>query len=255
MLVPSLAPHGPSDGPALWIFVGDGGVEVEEIPAAEPAPPDALFVGTVSGRHCWAVEGPSGRLKNLMALHGEVDEPVWLAAGRAVQLVDWDRSHRFCGRCGTPTEMSDSERSRKCPRCGLAAFPRLAPAIITLVLHPDGRGLLARNARWPTPMYSTLAGFVEPGETIEGAVRREVAEEVGIEVGAMRYFGSQPWPFPHSLMIGFHAGYESGEITVDGEEISAAGWYRPSDLPPIPGPISIARRLIDAWVDGAVEPF
>jgi NAD+ diphosphatase len=240
----------------LWIFVGDGGVDVEDIPADEPAPPDALFVGTVSGRHCWAVAAPSGgRLRNLMVLHGEVDEDTWLAAGRAVQLVDWDRCHRYCGRCATPTEMAKTERSRRCPNCGLSAFPRLAPAIITLVLHPDGRGLLARNARWPTPMYSTVAGFVEPGETIEAAVRREVAEEVGIEVGALRYFGSQPWPFPHSLRIGFHAMYQSGQITVDGEEISSADWYAADDLPPIPGPISIARRLIDAWVDGTVSPF
>ncbi|HWE54697.1 MAG TPA: NAD(+) diphosphatase [Acidimicrobiales bacterium] len=255
MLVPSLAPTGPSAGSALWFFVGDGGVAVEEIPADEPAPPEALFVGTVSGRHAWALEGPGGQMKNLMVLHGEVDEPTWLAAGRAVQLIDWDRSHRYCGRCATPTELAEGERSRRCPKCGLAAFPRLAPAIITLVLRPDGRGLLARNARWPTPMYSTVAGFVEPGETIEAAVRREVAEEVGIQVGAVRYFGSQPWPFPHSLMLGFHAMYESGDITVDGEEISEADWYPADDLPPIPGPISIARRLIDAWVDGTVGPF
>ncbi|MBW8827347.1 MAG: NAD(+) diphosphatase [Acidobacteria bacterium] len=169
-------------------------------------------------------------------------------AGRAVQLVEWTRTHRFCGRCGTPTDEAPGERARRCPSCGLQAFPRLAPAIITLVERADGRALLARNARFPTAMYSCVAGFVEPGETLEEAVRREVFEEVGVRVGDMRYRRSQPWPFPHSLMLGFHADYESGDIACDGIEIADADWFAPDDLPDIPGPISIARWLIDDWL-------
>ena len=220
----------------------------------EPTDGGALFVGTVDGRHIWALDdnaaGIDGeKFVNLMRLYGSVDEPVWAAAGRAVQLVDWNRNHRYCGRCGAPTEVAAGERARHCPDCGLHAFPRLAPAIITLVRRDDGRALLARNARWPTAMYSCLAGFVEPGESVEDAVRREVREEVGIEVGDLRYFGSQPWPFPHSLMLGFHARYSGGDIEVDGEEIAEALWFAPDELPEIPGRISIARKLIDDWAD------
>lgn len=257
MLVPSLAPTGPSAGPVLVVAVRGSDVALTE-PAGwrEDAGGGALFVGTVGGRHCWAVDADlelpegveAGEFRNLMRLYGEVDEPVWAAAGRAVQLVEWNRNHRYCGRCATPTEMAPGERARRCPACGLHAFPRLAPAIITLVQRDDGRVLLARNARWPTSMYSCLAGFVEPGESVEDAVRREVLEEVGVDVGEMRYFGSQPWPFPHSLMLGFHARFAGGEIAVDGEEIAEARWFGRDDLPDIPGPISIARKLIDDWL-------
>jgi NAD+ diphosphatase len=217
---------------------------------------EALFVGTIAGRHCWAVDadtasagsGPTAPYTDLMRLYPEVDEPTWAAAGRAVQLVEWSRNHRYCGRCRSPTEESPGERARRCPGCGLMAFPRLAPAMITLVERDDGRALLARNARWPQAMYSCLAGFVEPGESVEAAVVREVQEEVGIEVDGLRYYGSQPWPFPHSLMLGFHARYAGGDIDCDGEEIADAQWFSPDRLPNLPGRISIAWRLIDDWV-------
>lgn len=234
--------------------VRGGDVAVMERDSWAGDPSDiALFVGTVDGRHVWAVddndqEADVEGFVNLMRLYGSVDEPVWAAAGRAVQLVDWNRNHRFCGRCATPTEMAPGERARRCPSCGLHAFPRLAPAIITLVHRDDGRVLLARNARWPTAMFSCLAGFVEPGESVEDAVRREVQEEVGLEIGALRYFGSQPWPFPHSLMLGFHARWKGGEIAVDGDEIAEARWFSPDALPEVPGRISIARKLIDDWL-------
>jgi NAD+ diphosphatase len=185
---------------------------------------------------------------DLMRLFGTVDEATWIAAGRAVQLVDWVRNHRYCGRCGTETVDAEGERARRCPRCGLLAFPRLAPAIITLVERDDGRALLARNARWPGGMFSCLAGFVEPGESVEAALRREVGEEVGIDVDNPRYYASQPWPFPHSLMLGFHARYAGGQIACDGREIAEARWFSPGDLPDLPGPISIARWLINDWV-------
>ena len=183
-----------------------------------------------------------------MGLWGQVDDTTWTVAGRAVQLVEWERTHRFCGRCGTPTEPAPGERARRCPACGLLAFPRLAPAIIVLVERDDGRALLARGATFPIPMYSCLAGFVEPGETLEEAVHREVLEEVGIEIDGVRYWASQPWPFPHSLMLGFNARYVGGELVLDETEIVDAKWYRHDDLPPIPPGMSIARRLIDDWV-------
>lgn len=225
----------------------------------ESGPAGGLFVGVLDGRHWWAVDAnddgdleragiDEAELIDLMRLYGSVDEASWAAAGRAVQLVDWARNNRFCGHCGAATGESPGERARRCPACGLLAFPRLAPAVIVLVEREDGRALLARNARWPTNMYSCLAGFVEPGETVEAAVRREVHEEVGIGIGDLRYFGSQPWPFPHSLMLGFHARYLDGEVTCDQDEIAEARWYSVDDLPAMPGRISIARRLIDDWM-------
>jgi NAD+ diphosphatase len=143
------------------------------------------------------------------------------------------------------------ERARRCPACGLLAFPRLAPAIITLIERDDGRALLARGRTFPIPMYSCLAGFVEPGETLEEAVHREVREEVGVEIDDVRYWASQPWPFPHSLMLGFNAAWAGGDIVIDPTEIVDANWFAADDLPAIPPGISIARRLIDDWVERA----
>jgi NAD+ diphosphatase len=234
--------------------IGDGTVAVDEVTNGVESPAQGLFIGMLDGRPCWAVEAsqdsPSAG-QDLRSLWGEVDDVTWAAAGRAVQLVEWDRTHRFCGRCATPTEPSVSERSRRCPKCGLLAFPRLAPAIITLIRHPDGRALLARGRAFPVPMYSCLAGFVEPGETLEQAVHREVGEEVGVEIDDVRYFASQPWPFPHSLMIGFTARWAAGDIAIDHDEIVDADWFAPDALPVVPPPISIARRLIDDWLADA----
>ena len=139
----------------------------------------------------------------------------------------------------------------KCPACNLLAFPRLAPAIITLVTRGDEL-LLGRGVQFRAPMYSTLAGFVEAGESLEDAVHREVREEVGVEIANVRYWGSQPWPFPHSLMLGFHAQWVSGDIEIDPKEIADAQWFHRDALPNIPPRISIARKLIDAWLAGEV---
>jgi len=176
----------------------------------------------------------------------------FLMAGRATQVVEWSTTHKFCGRCATATERVATERCMRCPSCGLLAYPRIAPAVIVLVLRGD-EALLARGARFPGAFYSTLAGFVEIGESLEDTIVREVHEEVGIEVKASRYFGSQPWPFPHSLMVGFFAEWAAGEIRADGREILDAHWFRTDQLPMIPPPLSIARRLIDAWVAGAPQ--
>jgi NAD+ diphosphatase len=184
----------------------------------------------------------------LRGLFGEVEEMVFGIAGRAVQIVDWETTHRFCGRCATPTERAASERAMRCPACGLSAYPRIAPAIIVLVRKGD-EALLAHGARFPMPFYSTLAGFVEPGESLEETLVREVKEEVGIDVTDIRYFGSQSWPFPNSLMLGFFARWAGGEIVVDKSEIVDAKWFRADNLPMIPPSMSISRQLIDVWLD------
>jgi NAD+ diphosphatase len=183
-------------------------------------------------------------LRELWAALGEAS---WHTAGRAVQLAEWASTHRFCGRCATPTVRVETERSMRCPACGLLAYPRISPAVIVLVRRGD-EALLARGARFPLPFYSTLAGFVEVGESLEQTVHREIREEVGVEVQGIRYFDSQPWPFPHSLMIGFHAEWASGDIRADGSEILDAQWFKADALPTVPPRLSIARRLIDAWV-------
>ena len=213
----------------------------------------AHFLGMLGDEACWGIDVPHGHdpadgaAVDLRSFFGRASEVEWLAAGRAVQLVEWARTHQFCGRCGTPTEQQAGERAMRCPACGLLAFPRIAPAMITLVTR-GGEALLARGVQFQGPMYSCLAGFVEPGESLEGAVVREVREEVGVEVGNVRYSGSQPWPFPHSLMVGFTAEWQSGEIDIDPTEIVDAQWFRRDALPTIPPPISIARKLIDAWI-------
>ena len=217
----------------------------------------AHFLGMLDGEACWGVDVPEhndpsdGAAIDLYSYFGRASETEWMVAGRAVQLVEWSRTHRFCGRCATPTEPSGGDRSMRCPSCGLLAYPRLAPAMITLVTKgepgPRQQILLAHGVQFRLPMYSCLAGFVEPGESLESAVVREVREEVGIDVAHVEYRGSQPWPFPHSLMIGFRARWVSGEIECDPTEILDAQWYTRDALPPIPPPISIARQLIDEW--------
>ena len=216
------------------------------------------FLGMLDGEAWWAIDVPAGddpsygAALDLYSLHGRADHHEWAIAGRAVQLADWARTHRFCGRCGTPTEPSAADRSMRCPNCDLLAYPRLAPAMITLVTRgepgPDQEALLARGVRFPPTMFSCLAGFVEPGESLEDSVVREVFEEVGVHIDRPQYVASQPWPFPHSLMIGFRAGYLSGDIVCDPTEIAEAHWFRRDELPGLPGPISIARRLIDLWL-------
>ncbi|MBO0729135.1 MAG: NAD(+) diphosphatase [Acidimicrobiaceae bacterium] len=218
---------------------------------------DRLFLGCLDGVPCWAAGVPAEapepdahRWAPLMALGAAWGTDEWALAGRAVQLVDWQRTSRFCGGCGAAMVPSPGERAMRCDACGHLAYPVLAPAVIVLIRKGE-QALLAAGRNFRGGMFSCLAGFVEPGETLEEAVRREVLEEVGLRLGSVEYFSSQPWPFPHSLMIGFVANWESGEITADGDEIVAADWFSADELPPIPPPLSIARQLIDHW---AVPP-
>jgi NAD+ diphosphatase len=241
---------------AITVVVRDGQVSVVEDHPDAVAPGAARQVlGLLDGAACWAVDLDGDGVPDvvveglvpLMGLYGRVDDVRWTLAGRAVQLVEWERTHRFCGRCASPTEPAPGERARRCSACGLLAYPRLAPAVITLI-ERDGEALLARGRAFPVPMYSCIAGFVEPGETMEQAVHREVREEVGVAVTEVRYIASQPWPFPHSLMIGFEATWADGDIVIDETEIVDAQWFRADDLPMIPPGMSIARTLIDRWL-------
>ena len=185
-----------------------------------------------------------GRLANLRSLFGLMSDDLVAIAGRAFQLVDWNRSHQYCGVCATPTERAEHERSRTCPTCGHTAYPRISPAMMCLVTR-GSEILLARNVSFPAGRYSALAGFLEAGESVEEAVIREVQEEVGIQVTNPTYFASQSWPFPHSLMIAYTAEYAGGELTPNGHEIAEASWFTADHLPQLPPRISIARALIE----------
>lgn len=214
-------------------------------------PAEGLIVGRLRGRLVVAVAvepdlpAPSGTTwAGLRSLFVAIPETLVALAGRAVQLLEWDRTHKYCGACATPTIRDATERARRCPSCRHAAYPRISPAMMCLVTR--GREiLLARNVNFPAGRYSALAGFLEAGESIEDAIHREVEEEVGLSVTDLRYFSSQSWPFPHSLMIAFTAEYASGELRPNGHEIAEAGWFRRDNLPQLPPRISIARALID----------
>jgi NAD+ diphosphatase len=271
-------PAATGDAPAFW-FVFSAERLLVELGAPDPRPADdprvrerpswarlplqknnnrlwsepvrALYLGDLGGTACWAAEvagsdAPAGHgWVGLRALFSVLDDAHFALAGRALQLLQWDRDHRYCGRCGTPTVPKPEERVRVCPSCRLCAYPRVAPAVMALVQR--GRELLlGRSPHFPAGMYSALAGFVEPGETLEQCVAREVAEEVGVSVGNLRYFASQPWPFPHSLMIAFVCEWSGGEIRAQESEIEAADWFDVLQLPKLPSRISVARRLIDA---------
>lgn len=220
-----------------------------------PAISQRQYLGTLADTHAWCAEAPAGTPApegwtwlGLRSLFGALDDRCFALAGRALQLVDWDRTHRHCGRCGTPTRPKPGERSRECPACGLVAYPRIAPAVMALVRRAPDEILLARSPHFPQNMYSALAGFVEPGETLEQCIAREVLEEVNLRVRVAHYFASQPWPFPHSLMIAFVCDWVAGEVRANPLEIEAAAWFDIRSLPRLPNRISIARRLIDAVV-------
>ncbi|MDQ6917860.1 MAG: NAD(+) diphosphatase [Candidatus Dormibacteraeota bacterium] len=215
-----------------------------------------IYLGRLDGRPCFAIplatepETPPGFVfLGLRELFGQLEEPIHGVAGRASQIVEWYLGHAFCGRCGSQTELAAGERARGCPNCGATYFPRINPAVIMLV-ERHGKMLLARNKLFRGPWYSCLAGFVEPGESLEEAVAREVLEEVGIEVDGITYAASQPWPFPSQLMIGFYARHRSGEIKAQDSEILDAAWFSRDELPQMPGRFSLARQLIDGFLDG-----
>ena len=250
---------------ACWVLVKDTGVYV----TAGPAP--TIFVSSPPGAHtylglsiqylghrgdipCYAagitepVRAPEGmEYAGVRELFGKVPDEELAIASFAVRMIMFDRNTRFCSRCGAPVRQLRTERAKSCGTCNLITYPRISPAIIVLVRNGD-RILLARSPRFPPGQFSIIAGFVESGENIEHAVHREVWEETGVEITNIRYSGSEPWPFPDSLMIGFTADYCSGEIRIDNNEIVAADWFDRDCLPRLPSKLSISRALIDQWI-------
>jgi len=242
-------------GRELLVAAGGAGLPERAPDAFGLAPVRTHYLGALGALACFGAELAEGcaapeplEFLDLRALFGRLPPSLHGVAGRAVQIVEWDRTHRFCGACATPTEAVPGERARACPRCGLANFPRLAPAIIVSVERGD-EILLGRGPGFPPGIYSVLAGFVEPGESVEEAVAREVREEAGVEVEDVRYFASQPWPYPHSLMLGFQARWRSGELRIDPSELEDAAWFHRDELPTLfPGNVSIAQWLIHDFV-------
>lgn len=215
------------------------------------------YLGTLNGYSCYSAEvsfEPAEladmSFRGLRTLFGALEEDIFLLAGKALQIVNWDKNHQYCGRCGTETRTmeGEGERAKRCPECGFIGYPVICPAVITAIIK-DRKILLAHNRSFKGNMYSLIAGFVEAGETLEECVKREIMEEVGLQVKNVKYLGSQPWSFPNSLMIGFTAEYESGEIAVDGVEISDAKWFDVDNLPELPSEISIARKIINWYIE------
>ena len=266
--IPSVIPNHENDDYAYWfvfnqdkMLITDSKIKipyVKDIKELNIIPVRTQHIGTLEGHPCYSVEVNSKRnelkemdFRKLRSLYGILDEDIFLLAGKAFQIVNWDQTHQYCGRCGTPTEDLKGENAKICPECGFVSYTRISPAMITAVLKGD-EILLAHGRDFPENWYSILAGFVEPGETLEECVKREVMEEVGIKVKNIKYFGSQPWPFPHSLMIGFISEYESGEICVDDHEITDAKWFHVDDLPELPSKMSISREIID-WCVNSIK--
>ena len=259
--IPIHTPPQRLDQPALWfvfqrasILVVDA--ETAALPLCASLDQHGLqarrstYLGLLDGRHCYAADLdeqhplPAGWLPlGLREMFAMVDGTTAALSGRALQILNWERDHQFCSRCGTPMRARSDERARACPACRFTSYPLVSPAVMVLVTR--GRELLlARKAEWAPGRFSAIAGFVEPGEMLEDTVARETREEVGVEVGELRYFGSQPWPFPHSLMVAFTAEYAGGALRPDGIEIEEAAWFDAEALPGLPPSVSISRRLI-----------
>ncbi len=217
-------------------------------------PTSIQYIGLLNGNKCYAANIaneniPKGfSFKKLILLYGQLADQHFWFAGRAFHMMSWLKSNKFCSCCGNSMNVLTQEFAAKCSHCGHIVYPRISPAIIVAVVKDD-KLLLVRSRGLPPGMYSVIAGFVEPGETLEACVKRELQEEVGIEVTNISYFGNQPWPFPDSLMIAFTAQYAAGKITIDHEEIVDAGWFGASELPDIPPKGIIARQLVDWFVD------
>ena len=216
---------------------------------------DEFILGEIGEKSCFAVEASSEikltgnfELIPLSDMGPLIDEELFLIAGRANQILNWDNTHRFCGKCGSKTENKKDEMAKVCPKCNHVMYPVICPAIIVGVTKGD-KILLAHNKGFKNNMYSLIAGFVEAGEDLKSTVKREVFEEVGIKIKNIKYYKSSPWSFPNSLMIGFFAEYESGEIKVDGNEIVHANWFTKDNFPNIPKKFTIARKIIDGFVD------
>jgi NAD+ diphosphatase len=259
-------PTQPATGPLRWFVFQSQNVLVQRIEGrgvmlpqgdaealALLAPQSPLYIGDLDGVPCVASEIDEGstlpegmEALGLRQLFGQVSQEEFTIAGYAVQLLYWQRSGRFCGLCGSPTEPVEREWGKRCTRCAHTSYPHVSPCVIVLI-HDGDRVLLSHKPGWG-PMRSIIAGFVEPGESLEECLVREAREEVGVEVDEIRYFSSQPWPFPHQLMVGFFARYAGGEVRPDPSELDEAAFFHVDALPQLPMPLSIARQMLDAWV-------
>jgi NAD+ diphosphatase len=260
---PSFTPQGTLSQPERWFIFNQNRILLKkngDIPAI-PTKTDfdgckadfckEQFIGEFDGSPCYCMEALTGEspnknmsfeaIRSLVVL--EDNRELFKIAGLAYHIANWSRLNTFCGRCGAPMQNKSDERAKICPQCGSVVYPRISPAIITAVIKGD-RILLAHNKAFQAGLYSLIAGFVEPGETLEDCVKREIFEEIGIRIKNPRYIGSQPWPFPDSLMLAFIAEHESGEIKVDGVEIGDAKWFQRDELPLCPGTESIAGRIL-----------
>ena len=215
---------------------------------------NGLYSGLLDGVPCVAYRlsdgaelPPNSQTVGLRGLYGLLGDDEYTLAGYALQLLHFHETYRHCSRCGTLTHNLPGSWGQECPQCGHSVYPPVSPAVLALVHDGGDRILLAQKAGWGK-RYSILAGFVEPGESMEGCVVREVFEEAGVRVVSPTYHGSQPWPFPHQVMVGFTARWVSGEIVIDETELSHAAWFRWDALPELPPPLSLSRQLIDAWV-------
>ena len=258
-------PDAPTEGPIRWLPVRGTDILVQTAGEAVTAIADAaetrkrlassppLTLGTLNGVTYLTCETdadtplPDGwRAVSLRHLYGLLDEAEWEIAGYATQILHWERVSRFCPVCGSATDPMGAEWVRHCPACQHTRYPLVSPAVLALVHDGADRVLLAHKPGWGD-RYSILAGFVLPGESLEECVQREVQEEVGAEVTDLVYQGSQPWPFPHQLMIGYTARYVSGDLRLDEQELDHAAWFSADQLPSLPPPLSLSRQIIDRW--------
>lgn len=266
VFLPEMVPPIKNNVPAFWfIFYNDkllvsigNTVTIPfftELPLSNIEPSRKQYLGKLNNHPCYTAEvftdefvPKNMSLLGLRQLFGLINENLFWVAGRAIQVVKWDRTHQFCGQCGSRSQAKLNEYAKVCPNCGLISYPRISPAVIVAITK-DSHILLARSHHFKSKFYSVISGFVEPGETLEECLRREVKEEVGIEIKNISYFGSQSWPFPGTLMIAYTAEYHRGEIIIDEEEIEDARWFTVENLPDLPNPISIACHLINWFVE------
>ena len=207
----------------------------------------SLYIGKYKNKDCFVVNSNFDKGYDLREVY-EFSKDLYLMGAKAVLVNDWYMSHQFCGRCGTKTILDEKDMMLKCPECGQVHYPRIAPAIIVAIRNGDEL-LMAKHSYHDNIRYALIAGFVEPGESIEEAVHREVSEEVGIKIKNLRYMKSQSWPFPNSLMLGFEAEYDSGDIKVDGDEILKAKWFKKDEIIRYSSDISISDWLIQKFID------
>lgn len=265
--VPGVVAPENSEGEAIWFAFYEGKLlmvqdqyglmvpQIDKFSLLGIAHQSPHYLGQLQQFQCYAVSldeagplPPNYVFHDLRRVAIMVDPFLFMVAGKARQVLEWDKNHRYCGRCGSHTIDHERDRAKVCPDCGHAQYPRISPCIIVLVTKGD-EVLLGRSASFPPGMYSTLAGFVEPGETLEMAVHREIQEEVGVKVKNLEYRGSQPWPFPHSLMVGFFAEYAGGEIVLEDDEIEEAAWWSIHNLPQTPPQGSISHELLAGYVE------